>query len=664
MKPTPLLDFWQKPANAGEPVALFATTFALEPDFFEQNCLARFLEVSSVNEETGSVDDIVASVELHELLQKTKVTVLADRSAPVQRTSLLWDLLGCKVDSALLHSKVAILMWENATRVILGSMNLTSAGYRRQIELGLAADLGSNCLLPQDALRGIADELASYLKLVPGYNNTLPVFIRANETLKMFGMRIDKQRDAKREMLVAFAPTNKKEKPLDRVDKVWRGGQPLKATHLSPFWDTKDQTVLESVKNLLTGRPASDRSHDIAVVLGPRGQTSFPTHLAETVSSVKELKPIDSEMRTLHAKCLLLESNDWVAALIGSSNHTRAGLGLTKHPHREINVWLGAPCNTKEGKALLDLIQLGRDVEVDAEEIEPNDEDEVDLPSLPTCFELCRVSRTDDNKPWELSLDICETNDMPADWSVWLAGHEAPVLTCLQWEARERIKTSRVAIDQSSIPMCVLVQWDNYNVPWAVVAEDRHSLPPGPELSSLRAQHLLKALATGCSLGDILRKEREAADARSRVELGINLNPLKRLEVHGSLLRKGRELAASLNAMQRRLERQAITLEALKTRLSGPLGPVFVSTKIAEATETQEQSQAEALFMIAETALTISRVNWKHVIEHIDEKQGFALIAKTVEQLAVIRNHIGAKPADMAAYADRAIEEARQCLKN
>lgn len=81
MKPTPLLDFWQKPAEAGEPVALLATTFALEPEFFEQSCLARFLEVSSVNEETGSVDDIVAAVELHESLQKARATLIKSRLA-------------------------------------------------------------------------------------------------------------------------------------------------------------------------------------------------------------------------------------------------------------------------------------------------------------------------------------------------------------------------------------------------------------------------------------------------------------------------------------------------------------------------------------------------------------------------------------------------------
>ena len=110
MNPTPLLDFWQKPAKAGDPLAVLATTFALEPDFFEQNCLARFLEVSSVDESSGSVEDIVAQVEMQEMLQTASVTVLADRSAPVQRTSLLWDILGCEVQGGLLHAKVAVLI--------------------------------------------------------------------------------------------------------------------------------------------------------------------------------------------------------------------------------------------------------------------------------------------------------------------------------------------------------------------------------------------------------------------------------------------------------------------------------------------------------------------------------------------------------------------------
>lgn len=156
MKPSALLDFWDRPEGAGEPVALLATTFALEPEFFERDCLARFLAVSSVEEESGSIDDTVARLELEERLRVPSITVLADRSTRAERSSFHWDLLHCHVRTGLLHAKVAVLLWENATRVILGSANLTSAGYRRQIELAMAADLGPGCLLPGPVLSGLA----------------------------------------------------------------------------------------------------------------------------------------------------------------------------------------------------------------------------------------------------------------------------------------------------------------------------------------------------------------------------------------------------------------------------------------------------------------------------------------------------------------------------
>jgi hypothetical protein len=251
---------------------------------------------------------------------------------------------------------------------------------------------------------------------------------------------------------------------------------------------------------------------------------------------------------------------------------------------------------------------------------------------------------------------------MPEDWSIHLTDGTA-TLTRPMWETAGAEENTRVAIEQSSLPMCLLVCWAGHEVPWAVVADDRHALPPGPGLSGLRAQHLLKALATGRSLSDILREEHETAASRAAAKSSIDLDPLRRLEVHGSLLRRGRELAASLSAMQRRLERQVITLDTLNARLSGPLGPEFVATKVAEAYEAREQSQPEALFTVAEIALTVGRVKWKHVVEHIDKNHGFALVAKTLVRLADARNRIGDEPADMAAYADRAIREAYQWLK-
>ncbi len=660
MKPTPLLDFWQKPAGAGEPLAVVATTFALQPDFFEQDCLARFLEVTSVNEDTGSIDDIVASVELHDLLKRVVVTVLADRSAPVERTSLLWDLLSCRVDGGLLHAKIAVLIWENATRIILGSANLTAAGYRRQIELGHAVDLGPGCLFPAGVLMGIAAELQSYFSLVPGYGPGEAVFTRAARTLDLFRERVAEQRAHHSAVRVAFAPTNAAAEPLDKFGAAWNGRKPLRATHLSPFWDSKDPTALDAVRKLLTGHPAEDRYQQVVVVLGPQGQTSYSQTLAEVVDSVRELKPLDQELRVLHAKCLLIESNQWVAALIGSSNHTRAGLGLATRRHREMNVWLGAPRSSKEGKALLDLIQLGRRVTPDAEEVEPSDEDEAVLPGLPACFGLCRVARANDDAPWELRLGIADDH-MPQNWSVGFSGDQ-PILTRQGWEAQGGPATTTIPIDQSTLPTYVLVRWDGNKAPWAVLAEDRIALPPGPALASLRARQFLDMLARGCTLGDVLREELERAGAMAEVRAGINVDPLKRLEVERSLLRRGRVLAASLSGMQRRLERQVVTLETLRCRLAGPLGPDFVAKKMVEGCNAGEVPRAEAIFTIAEIALSVGRVNWSYVLEHVDALQGRALVGETLGRLDVLRSCIGDEPANLVAYSCRAITEARRCL--
>ncbi len=662
MKPSPLLDFWQKPENAGEPVAVLATTFALDPDFFERNCLARFLEVSSVDEESGSIEDIVSAVELHELLQKTSVTVLADRSAPAQRTSLLWDLLGCRVDGGLLHAKVALLLWDNATRVILGSANLTAAGYRRQIELGLAADLGAGCLFPADVLSALADELASYLALVPGHDAAAPVFQRATATLDMFRLRIAQQPQERTALRVSFAPTNAQATPLDALKAAWSGARPLVATHLSPFWDAADETALAATRKLLAGRPASQRRQRVAVVPDPRGGAAFPAALAGKVDAIRRLVPLDDEIRTLHAKCLLLESDDWVAALVGSSNHTKAGLGLSKRRHREANVWLGAAKGSREGKALLKLIQLGDAVAVDTLGIESADEDEVELPPLPECFGLCRVVRDAAADAWRLNLGISASSDMPSGWAIRLAAEAPALLTRSQWEPHRSPETT-LTLGQQSLPMVVLVEWDGHRVPWAVIADERQALPPLPAMARLDARQLLEALANGRSIAQAVREALEQESAKAaKAKAGIDLDPLKRLEVRGSLLRKGRALAASLQAMQRRLERPASTIEALHSRLSSPLGPDFVATKVVEAFEAGRQSRAEAVFTIAEIALTVGRVDWAAVLAQVDRGIGLRAVEDALARLDALRQRVGQAPAELMSYARRAILESRECL--
>ena len=42
-----LLELWRPPANAGDPVGCLATTYTFRPGLFDEQCLARFLEIES-----------------------------------------------------------------------------------------------------------------------------------------------------------------------------------------------------------------------------------------------------------------------------------------------------------------------------------------------------------------------------------------------------------------------------------------------------------------------------------------------------------------------------------------------------------------------------------------------------------------------------------------
>jgi hypothetical protein len=663
MKPTPLLDLWQKPDGAGEPLAVLATTFAFDPDFFERDCLARFVAVESVNEGTGSADDVVARLELEEGLRAPMVAVLADRSAQAERSSLRWDLLHCQVDGGLLHSKVAILIWENVTRVVVGSANVTPAGYRYNIELVMAADLGPTCMFPRTVLEALADELESYLDLVPGLDPSVPARQRVSRILELFRTRSAEQSPTRSRLIAAIAPTNGRVQPLDSFRAVWSGAQPLGATHVSPYWDANDGTVLKAVNGLLTGRPASKLWHDVAVTIGPGGETSFPpVHLKNgLVDEVVQLGPIDENIRPLHAKCLVLHSNQWVAALIGSSNHTRAGLGMGgSRRHRELNVWLGAPADSQEGMALWDLVPLGIVVDIEAPYEPADDEDEAEeLAVLPAFFQLCRLSKS--SVTWSLTLTF-ETAASPKAWRVTLPNHDL-VIDHAEWRRQGSPASGTHKLGSDDLPMFVDVEWDGAKTSWVVIADDRHELPPGFGLKDLRSAHLLEALASGKTLAQAMREKLER-DAHNRQggSAGIVIDPLKRFDSRGTLLRRGRALAAALSALERRLARPVTTLDALEARLSGPLGPRFIARKVVDDHADGTIARSEAMFTVAEVALVVSRVAWGDVLQHVDREQGLTLVDDTLEEFVYLGSELGKEPAHLTGYLQRAIEEAKRCL--
>ena len=48
-----LLELWRPPRGAKDPVGCLTTTYTFDPAFFEEECLARFLEIDALADREG-----------------------------------------------------------------------------------------------------------------------------------------------------------------------------------------------------------------------------------------------------------------------------------------------------------------------------------------------------------------------------------------------------------------------------------------------------------------------------------------------------------------------------------------------------------------------------------------------------------------------------------
>ncbi|WP_291082938.1 hypothetical protein [Dietzia sp. UBA5065] len=690
-----LLDRWQPPPGAGAPIAVFAATFALEADFVDRDCLSRFLSVTGVDESTDggtsrTVDDIVARIELEDLLGGVTVSVLADRSSVQARSTLRWDLLPCSVPNGLLHSKVAVLMWEHSTRVLIGSANLTSAGYRKQVEMMLSIDLGPECLLSRTDLIELADELRSYLDLIPGYGPGLPAWDRAHASLELFRDRVAEVPLAfgRRRLRTILAPSSplgsdvgrSPRRPLERFEDVWKSfARPNRLSQVSPYFDMDDERATQAiVEAILPRRGRRSCTHEVLTLLDHSGNIPVPRHLRDRAGT-RLLNVTDIERR-LHAKALVAEGRDGVAVLVGSSNHTAKGLGIgatTKSPgHREMNVWVCAPAGSRESRLLLALVRggeaLGPEVEsCTAEQL--RDEDEDAAVPLPTGFEICRALRTSESAgSWVLRFQVDPALiDRLHAWTIRVRG--VIRYDARQWRDAGQPGDWEVSLESSDLPTAVDVEWESRpdsgeksdgasSAVWAVVVDDLSTLPPSPDVSLLPASVLFSALSRGRSLSEavaeILAENETAAGEPQRIDL---------LALHDDpsyLLRRGRALATALDGLEKRLSAPLFRIndpDHLRRRLFSTLGPIGLICHLLRDVEGGVVPVPEAAFTIAEIALVCSRVPWGDLINE-DDTETWGVLADALREMRASASILARLPESFRDYQSRAFERAEACI--
>jgi hypothetical protein len=623
----PLLECWEKPADAGHPIGCLATTFTFSPLLFEEECLSRFLGMESDAHEDGPV----YVIEREEKLRAIRcAAVLVDQNHCRGPRSLRWDLLSARVPRGIFHAKVSLLVWTNRIRILVGSANLTEPGYRDNREVFAALDFHPDCQASRACLdacleflsdavgySGIGDEaegpkrrwmdLLGYCsELAAGWHlegdgrgslRVAPLFIRpaGDDLFRQFTSQWPESSPPYHAWVTSpfFNRDGEGLRPESRIWDHLRKRGAAKVTFNLIGEASEGDLVLHGPETLRTCAPSNRAEVEVELALLPDGEKDEKGTLVP---------------RPLHAKSIWWDGNDWIGYLIGSSNFTRAGTGLIPGCNVEANLlFLASRKGDPDSIAKMEKayqhgepIRGGQSIRfLPADDVE--DDAHGNIPLLPPAFGLALYAHSASKRPRVL-LEI--RDDAPSGWAISDPESRAAFYTEPEWIAEGRPNRAEVGWNGSRPPSGFAVNWTGSGGEawWPVNIDAAESLPPPSELKDLPLDILIQVLTSARPLQEALRGYLKKGDKRDHAGQE-HRDAHDKVDVSGFLLQRTRRASWALRALRVRLERPIPTGECLEWRLRGPVGALAV----LEAIERECRSEAELLFLRAELCLELSQ---------------------------------------------------------
>jgi hypothetical protein len=633
-----LLTFWERHDELGHPVGCVSTTFTFDAAFYEEECLGRFVGMDTDPRETAEVhlaekEERLARVyivEREDRFAQVFACVLVDSGHVPRARSLRWNVLPIRVPGGgILHAKVSVLAWENCIRVLVGSANLTSNGYRQNFENLGVLEFGSAGGLPLDLLTEILGFLHRLAELAPrrasdaeGPQHALHNFLGKVEA-QVANWPQGKWKAGRPS--VAFVRTGPAQRSVvEQVSSsLWQGAGPMEAYVLSPFFDEGERArhLVEHVVDhmgtygdrvlhfLSSGHRLPDGSleYDVPVALA-RPCANRCHHRFYLIKPEDE----NGEPRALHTKSLWLQRHSRAVYVMGSSNFTCAGMGLGPGPiNIEANLAYVLPSTSDRfarscGKAYPPYEELDFEKEEASfrlEVVQDTPEPEA-YTRLPDAFGEALF------RPEAMAgtLLLSVRDDAPRDFQV--SADSAELLSGAQWLAAGQPESVERRWEDKRPPSYLWVKWtdesgENRTSIWVVNVTDGSKLPPPEELRDLPLEVLVDILTSALPLHEAWRRairKHRGTDGGGR--RGVEVDPHRKVDTRNFLLRRVRRVSDALEGMRLRLERPAYHLEGFRWRLHGPVGPAALAGQLAK------EEKDGAAFMIAEVALTLSRTDW------------------------------------------------------
>jgi hypothetical protein len=635
-----MLELWRPPPGAGDPIGCLSTTYTFAPGLFDEQCLARFLDIDS----EPNREDLAFLLERESRLGGVYAGVLVDYTQAGVEHSLRWDVLPVRIKAGKQHAKLGLLAWSHHVRITLASANLTEPGYRTNYEVAAAVDL-----TPEEAnLDMLADAVAflrSLLLLVPGAQD-LPSEVRRAATFldqverQVQGWKQVRRGDTIRQQLVFTLPRIGDDHParssLNEAIHACRGrgGSANKAWIASPFFDTDEETnrVAASLCKLMArgGRreirfcvPAiKDDESAVLRLAAPKALLLTPPRYQGSVT-VDILPEIDRDKnrRIWHAKMLSLISDSYSSLMIGSSNFTCAGMGVSQYRNAEANL-LTIVDRVTNGRNVGQLDAVWPEMErvADPQSAEwlgaqpsREEEEQTAVPPLPAGF-LLATYRAGDERWVVLRLNPAQ---LPMEWRVHACGRdEKELLSAPVWQERGCPSTIEFVWVPVQPPEKLLVRWADYEAFLPLNVEDSRDLPPPAQLEHMSADDMLWILAAADpSAAFRAWAQRQHPSDLFDTELDsatpIDLDPLRRHDLKATFLHRIRRRARVLAQLRLNLQRPVWGRQALEWRLRGLVGVEPLADRLLQEFVTADGAADATLLTLADFLIVLREVDYQ-----------------------------------------------------
>ncbi len=636
-----MLDLWRPPKDAGDPIGCLATTYTFAPGLFDEQCLARFLEIES----EPNREDLAFLLERESRLGGVYAGVLVDHTQAGVEHSLRWDVLPVRIHGGKQHAKLSLLVWNRHVRVIIASANLTEPGYRSNYEVASAVDFSI-----QDADVGMLAEavgfLQSLLKLVPGAAGNPPEIQRSGTFLKQVLQLVKSWKPAGRagnvrqQFVFTLPANNASQSARSSLDEAIlacrrRAGSPNEIWMASPFFDLDADNCLVAATTCKLMARGGERKvsffvpvvrdepeADVPRLAAPKSLLLTPAKYETTVHVfVLPLEDQDRNRRPWHAKMLGMFAGGYSALMIGSSNFTCAGMGIGRFRNAEANLVTIADRTAYSREAgLLESVWPELNPVADPESAEwlgprpENDEEEqAKTPPLPAGF-LSATYRAGDPRRILLQLDLAH---LPADWQVYACGQDKPeLLNAGLWRERGSHAVIEVAWEPAQPPEKLLVQWGDQEAFLTLNVEDASRLPPPPLLENMSADDMLLILAAvdpSAAFRAWARQQQptELFDTDLDSATPVDLDPLRRYDLETTFLHRVRRRARVLAQLRANLQRPVAGPQSLEWRLRGMIGIEPLAQRLAMELTRNQVAADEALLTLTDFMIVLHEVDYQ-----------------------------------------------------